>query len=320
MKKLLKLLLKLYHFIIKLRILFYQSGFFNTYKCNSKVISIGNISFGGSGKTPLTIEIANNLKNQGYKVSILSRGYKRKDESTPKIIFNGENFNCTIEESGDEPYLIAKKTGLPVCVSKERVKGADILIKHFSPDFIILDDGFQHLKLFRDHDILLLSEDDITGKNIFLREPFENIKRADSIIITKVKNISNLKKLYFKIRKFTKKDIFYANFKIKFLKDLKNNDILNIDYFKNREIIIFCGIANPDFLKFQLLQYDLKVEKIISFKDHVKYSEKEYKILDKYKNKILITTEKDEVKLNKDRLKDFNIFVIVVDLEIKNIF
>ncbi len=319
MKKLLKLLLKFYHVIIDLRLILYQSGILKTIKINTKVVSIGNISFGGTGKTPLTIKIANNLKNKNYKVVILSRGYKRKNENSIKIVYDGEKFISNVLESGDEPFLIAKKTNCPIVVSKDRVKGAKFIIEKFSPDFILLDDAFQHLRIFRDKDIVLISQKELSSTFFLFREPLKNLKRANLIIITKVYDSSTLKRDVLKLRNYTKSDIYLCDYKILGFKNILTERIESVETFKHQKIFLFCGIAYPEYLVHQLNQQGIELKKIIKFSDHVKYTSKEYDILKKYKNEVLFTTEKDEVKLDKETVKDLHIFSIISDVKISKL-
>ncbi len=316
MKKLLKLLLKFYHIIIDLRLILYQSGILKTIKINTKVVSIGNISFGGTGKTPLTIKIANNLKSKNFKVVILSRGYKRKDKNSIKIVYDGEKFISNVLESGDEPYLIAKRTKCPVVVAKDRVKGAKFIIEKFSPDFILLDDAFQHLKIFRDKDIVLITQRELKNSFFLFREPIKNLKRADIVIVTKVYEPSTLKKDVLKLRKYTKSNFYLCEYNILGFKNIFTENIYNSESFQNKKIVLFCGIAYPEYLIYQLKQKGFELKKFIKFSDHANYSEKEYNILKKFKNDILFTTEKDEIKLDKEIVKNYNIFSIISDIKI----
>ncbi len=320
MKPLLKLLIKFYHLLINFRLILYQAGLLKTQRVNTKIISVGNISFGGTGKTPITIKIGENLKKNNYKIAILLRGYKRKSSKDTQIVFDGNKFSLNVEESGDEAYLIAKKLKCPVVVAKDRIEGAKLIIKEFSPDFIILDDGFQHLKLYRDKDIVLVAQRELF-KNFFLfRESINNIKRADIVIITKIFDKTKLLKNLIFLRNYTKSPIFCAKFYINSLKNIISDEIYPLNFFQNKEVVLFCGIAYPEYLIKQLEFLNIKVKKLIKFPDHTFYTKKEYKILKKYKNFPLFTTEKDEVKLDKNKIKDLKIYSIILNIEIEDLF
>ena len=159
----------IFYFIISIKNWCYNSALCRQYTFDIPIISIGNISFGGTGKTPMVIHIGEKLKGDGYKPAIISRGYKRK--STGLVVVNdGSNILVEPQDSGDEPYLISKKLmDVPVVVCNKREKAAEYITKHFlDVNIMLLDDGFQYRKLVRDLDIVLLN-----GLECFsiLREP-----------------------------------------------------------------------------------------------------------------------------------------------------
>ena len=170
----------------------------NQKKLPHKVISIGNITVGGTGKTPATIAIAEEAKKQGFVPIILTRGYKGKTKG-PCFVSKGEEPLLNEEDAGDEPLLMAEKLkGVPIVKGESRYDAGMFALSSLPlalrPNIFILDDGFQHWKLFRDKDILL-----IDGKNPFgnkrllpigqLREPVSAISRADIVVITKMDNL-----------------------------------------------------------------------------------------------------------------------------------
>ena len=148
---------KVYGGAVKLRRTFYKKSVFKSKKLSRPVISIGNITAGGTGKTPMTIYVANVINALGYNVAVVSRGYKGKAETKGGIVSDGETLLMTPEISGDEPYMMAAKLkDVPVIVGKNRFKAGRLAIGKFAPDIILLDDGFQHLKLERGLDLVLL--------------------------------------------------------------------------------------------------------------------------------------------------------------------
>ncbi len=309
----LKIVSYIFFLFVKLRILLYQVGILKSYKIkNCKVISIGNISFGGTGKTPVTIEIANNLIFKGYKVAVILRGYKRKSKDNIKVVSDGKNIISDPFESGDEAFLIAKKVGCPVVVAKNRVKGAKYIVENFNVDFILLDDGFQHLKIKRDKDIVLLTEKNL-NEPLFLankfREPLTHIKRADLIIITKITDYKKISMKILEIKRMFNKEIYISKIILKNFTDIKTEKIYPPDYFEGKKCGIFCGIANPEYFKKVLSEHGVIIDKEIIFPDHYYMHEKDYSLLNESKNIPFITTEKDAVKLNIDKIFN-NVFIV----------
>lgn len=175
----------MYILIIKLKILFYNIGILTKWKAPLPIIIIGNITVGGNGKTPFVIWLAKQIKSNGYKVGIISRGYSSKSKTFPKIITK----KTPIEESGDEAYLIYKKTKVPVVISPNRIKAIKTLLKHNKIDIIISDDGLQHIKLKRNYEIVLIDGINRFGNNFLLpagplREFKQKLKKVN-LIITK---------------------------------------------------------------------------------------------------------------------------------------
>ena len=142
------------------RNLFYSAGFFVTRKLPAKVISVGNITSGGTGKTPAVIYLAKMLLSQGHRVSILSRGYGRKTAGT-QLVTDGKTPVTDWRNFGDEPTLMANAlTGVPIVVDNNRHRGGMVLVDRFNPDIIIMDDAFQHRAIERDIDIVLINSQD----------------------------------------------------------------------------------------------------------------------------------------------------------------
>ena len=304
----LKIVSYIFFIFVKLRILLYQVGILKSYKINNcKVISIGNISFGGTGKTPVTIEIANNLIYRGYKVAVLLRGYKRKSKDKIKVVSDGKNITSDPFESGDEAFLIAKKVGCPVIVAKNRVKGANYIVDNFNVDFILLDDGFQHLRIKRDKDIVLLTEENLNEPSFLVnkfREPLAHIKRADLIIITKITDYKKINRKILEIKNIFNKEIYTSKIILKNFIDIKTDKVYPANYFEGKKCGIFCGIAKPEYFKELLLEHGIIVDKEFLFPDHYYLQEKDYSQLNESKDIPFITTEKDAVKLNIERLNN----------------
>lgn len=172
-----------YRCVIGLRNRAYDLGVFKVFYVEAKVISVGNLSVGGTGKTPATIFLAKKLQARGYRIAILSRGYGRTTRG-PVLVSDGNKRLCRVNEAGDEPSLMALRlSGVPILVDSDRVRGARQLIAQFAPEIILLDDGFQHRRLARAIDIVLIDPHHYRRNPGLLpagpyREPVASLQRA----------------------------------------------------------------------------------------------------------------------------------------------
>ncbi len=246
-----------------------------------KVISIGNIEMGGTGKTPLVIEVAEFLKNQGINTMVLSRGYRRKYR---KPCITSEKLSAV--ECGDEPYMIFKRTGVPVYVDRKRENVKKIVTDKNT--VFILDDGFQYFKLKRDVDIVVLSGKIIQkGGHVFpfgyLREPLRAIKRADIILVNfRFQKPENVIPLY-------DKPTFAAHYIVNGIFDVEGKK----HNLKSQDVILLSAIAkNREFKEIVEKKLNLKVIRHIAFVDHTYF--KERLLCDLVQSRLpVITTEKD---------------------------
>lgn len=270
------------------------------------VISIGNITVGGTGKTPSTIAIAEEAKKRGLYPIVLTRGYKGKakglcfvtpqlhDSITPSLLF------------GDEPVLMAERLkDVPIVKCSDRYEGGMFALQHLStnsPILFILDDGFQHRRLYRDMDIVL-----IDGLNPFgnrkmlpmgpLREPLKELKRAGIFVVTKTKN----KALSDELRDINPEaPVYFSEYRIHKVRDMDGNEY-PVEMLKDKKIYAFCGIANPDSFRQTVLSVAGEVRGFKTYRDHYRYTEEDVLYLKEHCKALncdfLITTEKDMVKL-----------------------
>ena len=309
----------LYSGIIRLRNLFYQTGLFKVRKLGCRVISVGNITLGGTGKTPVVERLASLLYCRGRKVAIVSRGYRRKKgprlrrlkeklrgAPTTRVVSDGYNILLNSRVAGDEPYMLASNLeGVPVVINRNRRKGALYAIRRFKADTIILDDGFQHLDLKRDLDIVLIDATCPFGNgHIFprgiLREPCRNLSRADLLFITKAVSggQDELKK---DLRRYNQRArILECRHNPIYLYDVRTSIKASLDFIRGMKAATLAGIANPE--GFEKMLSGLGVEVIHSrrFADHHIYSQQELiDVLNKAARRgaeILLTTEKDAVR------------------------
>ncbi|TSA11170.1 MAG: tetraacyldisaccharide 4'-kinase [Deltaproteobacteria bacterium] len=180
----------LYGQVMRLRSRFYEFGLFKTRSLPCRVISIGNLTLGGTGKTPVTMWLADYIRSKEKKVTIVSRGYRAKNKRPVSIVSDGQRILLGPDEAGDEPFMMARNLpGVPLLIGKERFLVGMRAIEDFSPDVVLLDDGYQHLGLARDLNLLLLRPVKPFGNGrVFpagtLREPLSALKRADAFILT----------------------------------------------------------------------------------------------------------------------------------------
>lgn len=291
----------LYSLIQQLRSLLYLSGILKTVRLPRQVVSIGNIAVGGTGKTPVTMYIARFLIEQGYKVAVLSRGYGGTLEGQTVVVSDGVSVMLAPSECGDEPYLLATTVkGLIVVIGSDRYAAGLLAMEQLSPDIFLLDDGFQHLRLWRDLNILLLDCKRPFGNGWtlpagLLREPQIAAKRADLIIMTRAPEGTSMASLNSKIPAC----VSYHH--IAELIPLSGGSSVTLTNLANCKVIAFAGIAEPILFFDELKNQGLNVIHTINFPDHTIYSKSDVSdiadAMDKYGVSIAITTEKDGVKL-----------------------
>ncbi|OAG28012.1 hypothetical protein TH606_04030 [Thermodesulfatator autotrophicus] len=297
-----------YSFLICTRNMAYERGLLKSHEVPAKVISVGNLSLGGEGKTPLVIWLAEFLKTHGIKAAIVTRGYRGRIKG-PVLAGNHGKVLFPTEDIGDEAVLLSLKTKIPVIVARDRVAGAHLAIEKTGAEVVILDDGFQHLRLQRDLDLVLMAPGrDPFKEKVFpagyLREPWPALKRASAFIITKsLPEHLEAQKLAEKLKNLGK-PIFWSPFESENpykLKDFWQGEKKAIK--KGREkAIAFCGLARPEMF-FKTAEKFFSLAQKIPFEDHVKYDQAKINYLLAQKERasasVFVTTEKDAVKLKK---------------------
>jgi len=288
-----------------------------SYKSKIKIISIGNIVSGGSGKTPFTIFLAKYLSEKGYKIVVSHRGYKGKFEHQNKLISDRNEVFDFAEDAGDEAFLLSTKlNGIPVIVGKNRRLSIKILEHKFPDlDYIILDDSFQHLKVKHDLDFVIFNEIGGIGNGFvlpagILREPLSALKFADYIIFNGYREIPE------KLQKYNKPTL-KGNYQIIKFYDLKKNNIF-LETLKKHNIALLSGIGQPKSFERTIINFGLKFEEHFRFLDHYDFKKKSifidlHKKMKKNKIDYLLTTEKDFVKLQ--FIENFNLPLVVVEIE-----
>ena len=297
----------IYGLVVWVRNICYDHQIFQCFKVEKcKVISVGNISVGGTGKTPVIKFLALHLKEKGVKITVLSRGYGRKTKGTI-VVSDGNKIICDSNESGDEPLLLARQlSGIPVVVEADRYKGARFILEQFRPDVILLDDGFQHRRLFRDFNIALVDASVGFGREFllpagFLREPVKSLKRADLIWLTRTDQASDLQSLIRRIRKVSDKEIVESVHEADGLFLAGTGEVQPLKFIRNKNVLLFSGIANADSFKRTVKNFGPGMVQHIRYSDHFEYKKQDIDRIVQKSNEIgaelIITTEKDYVKL-----------------------
>jgi len=302
------------------RSFFYDRGLLKTFYLDTRVISVGNIAMGGTGKTPMVEKLICILKKHNIKAAVISRGYKGNYKESYKIVSDGKKITASPSESGDEPYLLAyRNPGTPVIVSAKRYIAGKIAEKMFSPDVIILDDAFQHMALARNINIVLINAEDPFGKGIFpaglRREPLFALKRADAIIITKAKQKNH--SLEKKLKKYSKAPVFTCRYTVTEITEIYTEEKQCSRFFAGKKVGAFAALANTESFFSMLEKENIKLLKRFSLPDHYEYSNKTFKKVSNALTNcdIWLTTEKDAVKIRNNRgieLKERAIYVVKI--------
>ena len=319
-----------YHF----RVLLYQTGVIKPKKVKAKVISVGNITLGGTGKTPLVIYLVQKLKERKLKGAILTRGYKRRKKELTELV--GENKNrIHWTEVGDEPYLLASRLrDVPVMVSKERGISGVCAEKKYQSEVLVLDDGFQHWKLSRDLDIVVIDATNPFGNSrLFpagiLREPLSSLKRADILVLNKADQIPNKQSIIRILRTYNQNaSIVESMYKVNSIErmfdhsSVDNHSPLGMEEQKaqGKRVLAFSGIGNPFSFEKSLKLLKVEVLRHRKFPDHFFYQRKDILTLEKEAFKLgadfMITTEKDSVRIPMISELKIPIYILKIDLAI----
>ncbi len=290
--------------LINARLLLYRLGIFRTTSLPCKVVSVGNITLGGTGKTPFTCLLAEAIRAGGYRVAVLSRGYKGNFQTPFGLVSDGERVLMNAAEAGDEPYLLGRTlAGVPVVVGRKRAGSGRFAVERFHPDVILLDDGFQHVALKRDLNLLLIDSNAQFGNRYLfprgvLREPLPQLSRADAFILTKTGQSSSIKNLLVDLRKWGEgRPVFQVTYAPRELLAAGGQARLPAASLAGKKILAFCGIARPDSFREMLADLKAQIAAMEIFPDHYAYGlrDRERLFLEarELRADALVTTEKD---------------------------
>jgi len=268
-------------------------------------VSVGNLTVGGTGKTPFVIFLAELFNRNNKKVSVVSRGYKRRRRD--RLIDIMTNSNNT--KVGDEPWLISKRVTIPVVVSHDKKEGCSYIIETYEPDIIIIDDGFQSFSIGRDLDILLLDATDNFVDSFVLpagrlREPLSAIKRADIVIITRCNQAgkNQIQRILRRVRRYSRHTpIFLSSHNPLFLIKIPENMTFSPFYLKGKRILSLSSIGNNQSFLLTLKSIGLNIVQKLSYLDHHTYSTRDINRINRlvalHNIDAIITTEKDMYSL-----------------------
>ena len=299
----------IYSAMMKARAWAYKKGYLATKRLSCPVISVGNLSLGGTGKTPHVLAVANWLKGRGISPAVVSRGYGGRTGRGPLVVSDGNSVLVSPRHAGDEPVMMAEAlSGIPVIVGSDRYAVGKLAIERFAVRAIVLDDGFQHMALFRDVDLVLLPAINFFGTRwVFpggdLREPISAISRATAILLTRAETLS------FADQEIGRRELqTMVPGRPVFLSEMRVTRFLSMEgkvetpeALAGEPLFAVCALAGPEFFFAILenLQADLKGK--IAFPDHYSYKRNDLGKLmaqaGKQGAKALVTTHKDRVKI-----------------------
>jgi len=315
----------LYGFAVIIRLLLYSSGLLKTSEIGCKVVSVGNITVGGTGKTPAVEFIVSRLRERGVKAAVLSRGYGGKRQSGAAILSDGKTFYLGPGEAGDEPYMLAKKLrGVPVLVGADRTLLARLAVAEFDPDILVLDDGFQHVRLKRDLDILLIDgEKGLGNGSLFprgpLREPLSALKRAGIVLITKsLRRADSIEEMI--SNSAHRPLIFKSSYRAVRLVSVGGSKDIGMEELSGARIMALSAIADPDSFTSTLKGLGAKLLCRAEFPDHHDYGKADLeKINEEARLKgaeYVVTTGKDAVKIEQIEMRwALPLFSLEIDLD-----
>jgi tetraacyldisaccharide 4'-kinase len=329
----------IYERLVQLRLFLYRHRIFREHTLGCLVISIGNLTVGGTGKTPIVEKFARALRAGGRRVAILSRGYKsipqpsprkrffgKKEPLPPRVVSDGKSLLLDSRTAGDEPYMLANNLkDVVVLVDKDRVTSGLFAIKELKADTLLLDDGLQYLHLKHRLDIVLIDRQAPFGNEHLLprgtlREPPRNLRRASYIFITKSTGEPN-DELIKRIRRYNRTaEIIECAHQPLHLQNVLNGEQIPLERLRDTYIGSICGIAAPESFEDGLRKLGARLELSKRYTDHHRYTEAELQSFItrcvRRDLEMIVTTEKDAVRFPRLTKTDVPIYFLRVEIEI----
>jgi tetraacyldisaccharide 4'-kinase len=321
----------LYSAAVSLRAWLYKKGLLKTIKVTPRVISIGNLTLGGAGKTPFTMKVAELLRAQNLSVAILCRGYKRRSGlgRTIKLVSDGRKVFTDVSQSGDEAQLLAQRmSNVSVVVGSPKWRAARWIESHLAVDWIVLDDGFQHLKLSRDRNILLLdAERPFDNGEVIplgrLREPPPAVQRADIVVLVKSGNSMPEQSSPERWKALCPSiELFSAHRNCLGVSMTGSRAIRPVNEIEGKKLVAFCGIARPEQFFCDLRGHQLTVAQTLVFPDHHRYRPSDTRRIifraSQCRAEALITTAKDAMNLPPRAFGNWPCFVFEIEMKMND--
>ncbi|MDD5139824.1 MAG: tetraacyldisaccharide 4'-kinase [Verrucomicrobiales bacterium] len=333
---------KVFQVAVKIRLWLYNVRILRDKTLGVQVIAIGNLTVGGTGKTPVVEKFARELRDAGRNVAILSRGYRskpaplhqkfinkillREDQTPPRVVSDGKSLLLDSETAGDEPYMLASNLkDVVVLVDKDRVKSGRYAIEKFGCDTLLLDDGFQYWHLRgRRHDVVLIDRQQPFGNEHLLprgtlREPPSHLSRAHTIFITK--SDGNTAELRERIARLNSDaPVIECVHHPLYFEDVFSGERMGLEFMKGKKVASLSGIAQPESFEQSLVKLGGELVYSKRFADHHRFTQQEViNVINRAKKRqaeVIITTQKDAVRFPKIDRRDLPIFFMRVEIKI----
>ena len=314
-----------YRFVTVFRTRLYERGWLTRRRLPDPVVSVGNLTAGGTGKTPMAMWVAEKLLEQGKKPGILSRGYRRNNQREFLLVSDGTSVLAGPHEAGDEPYLMATRCpGVVVAVGADRYALGRWVLSQTSIDCFVLDDGFQHMGLDRDVNLLLVDCSDSAGMRELLpvgrlREPLGAAGRASDIVLTRVEDVSLISNVLGPIETAMGSTInpITTRFAVKRL--VGTSESISPSDVRGKQALIFSGIGNPNQFRRTVAALGVQVVDELVFRDHEAYGPSRvkdiYRRIEQSRPDLAITTEKDLIKVQSSWSIPTPLFALFLELE-----
>ncbi len=316
----------LYGWVGRIRLLLYRRGWLKQERLTARVVSVGNVTVGGTGKTPLIVYLAGKLKERNRKVAILTRGYKRENREMVELTADNRA-TLDWQDVGDEPYLLAGRlSDVPVMVGKNRAVSGKRAIERYGSEILLLDDGFQHLKVFRDLDIVVIDSADPFGNGRLLpagilREPMNSLRRADVFVLTKTDQTSDTDELIRILKAHNPRaPVVESVHRVSGMVELLEGSPVSPRDVEGKDVLLFSGIGNPRSFEKTVEQLNVNILGHRIFPDHFAYRRQDAESLILQAQSlgagIIVTTEKDSVRIPLIKRPGISFYVLKIDLEI----
>ena len=331
-----------YRVIVASRLALYRNRIFRSHAHGCLVISVGNLTVGGTGKTPVVELLARALQEGGRRVAILSRGYKsvprplllrlvdkvtkKKAVFIPRVVCDGQSLLIDSRTAGDEPFMLANNLrGVVVLVDRDRVKSGSYAVKEFQSDTLILDDGLQYIRMRHGLEVVLVDRQAPFGNEFMLprgtlREPPRNLRRATHIFLTKCDGSDN-SAIIGRIRRYNRTaDIIECAHRPKHLRNFVTGEIKPLEFLRGLRIGSICGIAVPESFENALRHLDAEIEISKNYTDHHRFTPKEIESFIRRCGRreldAILTTEKDAVRIPRILEPEVPLYYLRVEIEI----